>query len=92
MYGNLPPETLSELLLYLNENEDFASLKLLGTVSREELSKAVQSLAGQLKKEGDTANQSLDWTQLKELKEPYRELLGSLSPRERELLLKGFLS
>lgn len=92
MYGNLPPETLCELLLYLNENEDFASLKLLGTVSREELSKAVQALAGHLKKEGEQANQNLEWGQLKELKEPYREILNSLSPRERELLIKGFLS
>jgi hypothetical protein len=92
MYANIPPETLAELLLFLNENEEFASLKKLGSVSREELRKALQALAAELKKEAVVAQQELDPAVLKELKEPYRHILSALTPQETKLLLKGFLS
>jgi hypothetical protein len=90
MYGNIPPETLAELLLFLNEHEAFESLKQLGTVSRDELGQALQALALQMKKEAAAAATVPDFSQMKELKKPHRQLLSSLSPREGRLLLKGF--
>jgi Mg/Co/Ni transporter MgtE len=92
MFGNIPKETLAELIHFLNENEDFETLKQLGTVSRQELRNALNDLAIQLKKEATASNEAIDLSKLKELKKPYRQILSALSPRETKLLIKGFLS
>lgn len=89
MYGQIPAETLAELLLYLNEHESFASLKELGTVSRQSLSAAIQALAKDLKAQSEIKAEVPDFSEWKELAAPYREILAKLSPREAQLLLKG---
>jgi len=91
MFGNIPNDTLAELILFLNEKEDFDSLKELGTVSREDLRRALNALAGQLKAEAAAEAQKIDITQLKEISEPYRRILSSLSEREKQILMKGFV-
>lgn len=88
-YGTLPAETLAELLLYLNEHESFASLKSLGTVSRQSLSAAIEALAQELKAQSQAQAEVPDFREWKELAAPYREILAKLSPREAQLLLKG---
>ncbi len=88
-YGTLPAETLAELLLYLNEHESFASLKSLGTVSRQSLSAAIEALAQELKTQSQARAEVPDFREWKELAAPYREILAKLSPREAQLLLKG---
>ena len=88
-YGNLPAETLAELLLYLNENESFSSLKSLGTVSRQALSAAIQALAKDLKSQSASQTEAPDFRDWKELAAPYREILAKLSPREAQILMKG---
>ena len=90
-YGTLPADTLAELLLYLNDHESFASLKDLGTVSRQALSAAIQALAQDLLlKSKSTADAEIpNFREWKELAAPYREILAKLSPREAQLLLKG---
>ncbi len=92
MFGNIPKETLAELLLFLNENEEFESIQQLGTVSRSNLRTALNELALQLKREAHASNDSMDLSKLKDLKKPYRQILSALSPREAKLLIKGFLS
>ncbi len=92
MIGNLPKETLAELLLFLNEHEEFHSLKALGTVSRHELGNALVGLATELKKEAAASHHNLDFSEFKELKKSHRQILSTLSPRETKLLIKGFLS
>jgi len=89
MYGQIPAETLAELLLYLNEHESFASLKSLGTVSRQSLSAAIEALAQELKAQSKAEAEVPDFREWKELAAPYREILAKLSPREAQLLLKG---
>lgn len=89
MYGQLPADTLAELLLYLNDHESFDSLKGLGTVSRQALGAALQSLAAKLKAEGIESAETPDFKDWKEVSEPFRKLLSQLSPREAKLLLKG---
>ncbi|MDL1872750.1 hypothetical protein FBR05_11180 [Deltaproteobacteria bacterium PRO3] len=89
MYGQIPAETLAELLLYLNEHESFASLKSLGTVSRQSLSAAIEALAQELKTQSKAQAEVPDFREWKELAAPYREILAKLSPREAQLLLKG---
>lgn len=89
MYGQIPAETLAELLLYLNERESFASLKSLGTVSRQSLSAAIEALAQELKAQSQAQAEVPDFREWKELAAPYREILAKLSPREAQLLLKG---
>lgn len=89
MYGQIPAETLAQLLLYLNEHESFSSIKELGTVSRQALSAAIQALAKDLQNKSDAQAEVPDFRDWKELSEPYREILAKLSPREAQLLLKG---
>ena len=89
MYGSLPADTLAELLLYLNEHEPFASLKQLGTVSRQALSASLQALAKKLKDEAPEDNAVPNFHEWKELPEPYRQILAKLSPREAQILFKG---
>lgn len=89
MYGPLPADTLAELLLYLNDNESFESLKNLGTVSRQALASAIKDLAAKLKAETTEAAETPDFKDWKEVTEPFRKLLAQLSPREAKLLLKG---
>ncbi len=90
-YGNIPKETLAELLLFVNEREELESIRELGTVSREDLRVALNELALQLKVEAANSTQALDLSQLRELNEPYRKILSALSERESKLLKKGFL-
>ncbi len=89
MYGQIPSDTLAELLLYLNDHESFDSLKTLGTVSRQALSASLKALAKKLKDENPERIEAVDFRNWKELTEPYREILAKLSPREVELLMKG---
>lgn len=90
MYGSIPADTLAELLLFLNEHESFDSLKKLGTVSRQALSAALQALATQLRSAVPAEASVPELRDWKELAEPYREILAKLTPREAQLLLKGF--
>lgn len=90
-YGNIPKETLAELLLFINEREELESIRELGTVSREDFRVALNELALQLKVEAADSVQSLDLSQLRELDEPYRKILSALNERESKLLKKGFL-
>jgi len=91
MFGNIPKDTLAELILFLNEKENFDSLKELGTVSREDLRRALKELAGQLKVEAAEQAQNIDLASLKELQASHKKILAGLNEREKKLLMKGFV-
>jgi hypothetical protein len=91
MYGKIPKETLAELLHYINEKENLESIGELGTVSREDLRVALRELANQLKVEAAEQEQTFNLTELKEVKDSFRKLLGALNEREKKLLMKGLL-
>ncbi len=91
MYGNIPKETLAELLLFINEREELESIQELGTVSRQDLRVALQALARELQAQAKDLDQAIDFGELKELKDSYRKILGALNEREKKILLKGLI-
>jgi len=91
MYGNIPKETLAELLLFINEKEDLDSIRELGTVSRQDLKVALEALARELQVQAIDQENNIELNQLKEIKDSYRKILSSLNEREKKLLMKGLL-
>lgn len=85
------PEAVSELLLYLAENEDFSSTKSIGSsFSKKEIKNILKEIAEQIKdsgfeEEAPRANYSDQSLSPKAL-----SLISCLSPREEMLLFKSF--
>ena len=91
MYGNIPKETLAELLLFINEKEDLDSIRELGTVSRQDLKVAIEALARELQVQAIDQGHNIELGELKEIKDSYRKILSSLNEREKKLLIKGLI-
>ena len=88
----LPKETLSELLFYLVENEEFHSLQSLGSFSTPQVKEALKELALHLRQEADKENDlsKVNYKHFEELSPRVKQVLATLTPREFQTLFKHF--
>jgi len=91
----LPKETLSELLLFIAENEDFNSIskKLRSGVSVEETRSALRELAGELAREAAIEQKSLESSDAGSevtFSPKVKGILSHLSPQEKKALFTAF--
>lgn len=84
-------EAVTELLLFLAENESFASLSALKGLTVEDVQEVIRELALQLKEEvtEEGAPQRPQYSSFK-LTPKAMALISALSPREEMLLFKSF--
>lgn len=88
----LPKETLSEILRYLVEHEEFKSIDDLGSISRNEVRTALLELASHLQIEAKREQNlnSGSYQNYDELSPKVKHVLSTLTPREFQALLKQF--
>ena len=87
----LPKETLSELLLYLVEHEEFLSVQSLGSFTPKQAKEALKELAFVLRQEADKDQpEKLDLKKLEEISPKVRHALSTLTPRELQMLIRQF--
>ena len=88
----LPKETLSELLLFLVENEEFRSIEKLGSFTPLQLKEALKELAVHLRQQADreTDLSKVDYKHFEELSPQVKQVLSTLTPREFQTLFKHF--
>ena len=92
-FKTMPQETVIELLLFLAENEDFASVTthFQGSLTPEMVREVCFELAQRLRHErGSKASEDQLKSLRKYLSPTARTVLDSLSPREEQAILKGF--
>ncbi len=84
-------KTVSELLLYLAEHEDFSSLDGLKEFNGIEVAEIIKEIAHAIQESssGDGAFQKTDLSGF-ELSSKALTLISSLSPREETILFKSF--
>lgn len=85
-------EAVTELLLFLADNEAFPSLSGLKGLTREDVSEVLREMAFQLRDEvtdGDGSSQRPQYSSFK-LSPKAMALISALSPREEMLLFKSF--
>jgi len=88
----LPKETLSELLFFLVENEDFLSIEKLGSFSPSQVKEALKELALHLRQQADkeTDLSKVNYKHYEELSPQVKQVLSTLTPREFQTLFKHF--
>ena len=90
----MPKDTLSELLLFLSENEEFSSMsKLMGEgITSEEVRAALRELAVGLRQEAaaEAAKQAYDAKKDSHLSKDAKTIISYLSPGEERALLTAF--
>ncbi len=88
---NFSADTVSELLIYLAEHEEFPSLKNLREFKKEEVCDMLKELAQSLKEASLTEGgfQKADLNGF-ELSSKALSLISALSPREENILFKSF--
>lgn len=88
----LPLETLSELLKYLAEHEEFRSLSELGSISPDEVRVALRDLSNYLRQKADKERTTakIDPKHFEELTPKVKQVLSTLTPREFQILFKQF--
>jgi hypothetical protein len=88
----LPKETLSELLFFLVENEDFLSIEKLGSFSPNQVKEALKELALHLRQEADKESDlsKVNYKHFEELSPQVKQVLSTLTPREFQTLFKHF--
>lgn len=84
-------EAVTELLLFLAENESFASLSALKGLTVEDVQEVIREIAFQLKEEvtEEGPDQRPQYSSFK-LSPKAMALISTLSPREEMLLFKSF--
>ena len=89
----LPKETVSELLFYLAEHEEFSSVaQLHGGVTVEEVRAAMREVAGKLRQEADAewGAHHYDAQKDRSLSKEAKDIISYLSPGEERALLSAF--
>ena len=88
----LPKDTLSELLFFIVENEEFKSIEKLGSFSEREVKEALRDLAVGLRQEADKERglSKVDYKHFEELSPHVKQVLSTLTPREFQILFKHF--
>ena len=88
----LPKETLSELLLFLVENEEFKSLEKLGSFTPAQVREGIKELAIHLRQQADREHDlsKVDYKHFEELNPRVKQVLSTLTPREFQTLFKHF--
>lgn len=90
-FSKFSGETVAELLVYLSEHEDFASLKNLKSIQKKDVVDVLRELAGQLQEQ---ANQQpiVRKSQVtnKDLGSKTSTVIAKLTPDEENRLLKSF--
>jgi len=88
----LPKETLSELLLYLVEHEEFKSLEALSSLNPSQVRAALKELAFELKRETEKERDlsKIAYKHFEELSPKVKQVLSTLTPREFQILFKQF--
>ncbi len=88
----LPKETLSELLLYLAEHEEFSSLQALNSFNPAQVRAALKELAFELRRESEKERDlsKMAYKHLEELSPKVKQVLSTLTPREFQTLFKQF--
>lgn len=92
IFKEFAKEAVSELLIYLADNEDFKSLKGVSAFTQSDVRRILRELAQQLKEEEnlETNNEKRPQYDDLELSSQAMALISSLSPREELLLFKSF--
>ncbi len=88
----LPKTTLSELLLFLAEHEDFHSIESLGSFTSAQVREALKDLAFSLRKQASEEQSSakIDFKHFEELSPKVKQVLSTLTPRECQTLFQHF--
>ncbi len=87
----LPKDTLSEILLYLVEHEEFKSIDKLGSLSQKEVREGLKELAFSLRQEIDREQSgTVDIKHMQELSPKVKHALSTLTNRELQTLIKSF--
>ena len=88
----LPKETLSELLFFLVENEEFPSIERLGSFTPIQVKEALKELALHLRQQADKENDlsKVNYKHFEELSPQVKQVLSTLTPREFQTLFKHF--
>ena len=88
----LPKETLSELLFFLVENEEFRSIEKLGSFTPIQFKEALKELALHLRQEADKEHDlsKVNYKHFDELSPQVKQVLATLTPREFQTLFKHF--
>ena len=90
---SLPKETIIELLLYLAENDQFESVKhkFDGQISPDVVREVLRELADDLRGENRRGTHPLRVDSYKKyLSKNAQAVLGALSPREEQIILRDF--
>jgi len=88
----IPKDTLSEVLRYLVDHEEFKSVDSLGSISRNEVRVALLRLADTLDEQSrqEQGEELQNFQSFEELSLKVKSLLSSLSPHECKKLFKQF--
>ncbi|MBX7149200.1 hypothetical protein K1X76_08935 [bacterium] len=90
-FNNLSREAVSELLMFLAENESFDSIKKQKGVTRQDVVEIFKEISKQLMEEElkEGVEQRVQFND-SEFSPKVQALISSLSPREEMLLFKSF--
>ncbi len=88
----IPKETLSEVLRYLVDHEEFKSIEALGSFTRNDVRVALLKLSDRLEEEArqEHGENLQNFQSFEELSLKVKNLLASLSPNECKKLFKQF--
>ncbi len=87
----IPKDTLSELLFYLADHEEFKSVESLGSFTPQEVRDVLRELALSLRQQADQEETGkIDVKHLEELSSKVKHALSTLTPRELKSLVKHF--
>ncbi|MBF0106024.1 MAG: hypothetical protein HQM16_11935 [Deltaproteobacteria bacterium] len=90
-FDKFSPDTISELLIFLAEHEQFESLKSIKNISKADVSTLLKDLANQIN--DMTAKSTMinkDTLTRREFPEAVNRVVSKLTPQEENLLLKSF--
>ena len=90
-FSKFSGETVAELLVYLSENEEFASLKTLKAIEKRDVVEVLRELSGQLHAQAEK-QPIVRKSQVtnKDLGSKTTNVIAKLTPDEENRLLKSF--
>ena len=90
-FSRFSHDMVAELLVYLAENEQFASIKRIKDINRGDVQTLLYEMAEQVKKLSESqAVVSRSEIRSNDLSDTTQEVISNLSPHEETILLRSF--